>query len=169
MEQITLKETILSLKETAKKRYASITDADHEEIFPGGALILYHTTTDGLNSHVIEADKKFLRGDDLMGFLLAAFYDIKDRTSERHFSDVLFEIMGAIPESELDPDLRANEEFITLDKGYVIPGLIDAASFAEVRTEYPKFYAEDYRSATMGDYSPSNPWDAPGMSISDFI
>lgn len=24
-------------------------------------------------------------------------------------------------------------------------------------------------SATRGDYSPSHPWDAPGMSISDFI
>ena len=24
-------------------------------------------------------------------------------------------------------------------------------------------------SATYGDYSPSNPWDAPGMSIHDFI
>lgn len=24
-------------------------------------------------------------------------------------------------------------------------------------------------SSTNGDYSPSNPWDAPGMSISDFI
>ena len=29
---------------------------------------------------------------------------------------------------------------------------------------------DDYTpSATMGDYSPSNPWDAPGMSIRDFI
>lgn len=29
---------------------------------------------------------------------------------------------------------------------------------------------EDYTpSATNGDYSPSNPWDAPGMSIRDFI
>lgn len=26
-----------------------------------------------------------------------------------------------------------------------------------------------YSSATNGDYSPSNPWDAPGMSIKDFI
>lgn len=26
-----------------------------------------------------------------------------------------------------------------------------------------------YRSSTFGDYSPSNPWDAPGMSVSDFI
>ena len=29
---------------------------------------------------------------------------------------------------------------------------------------------DDYTpSAENGDYSPSNPWDAPGMSISDFI
>lgn len=29
---------------------------------------------------------------------------------------------------------------------------------------------DDYcLSATAGDYSPGNPWDAPGMSISDFI
>lgn len=29
---------------------------------------------------------------------------------------------------------------------------------------------EDYTpSATRGDYSPSHPWDAPGMSIKDFI
>ena len=29
---------------------------------------------------------------------------------------------------------------------------------------------DDYvPSATNGDYSPSNPWDAPGMSIHDFI
>lgn len=24
-------------------------------------------------------------------------------------------------------------------------------------------------SSTYGDYGPSNPWDAPGMSMSDFI
>ena len=31
-------------------------------------------------------------------------------------------------------------------------------------------YEEEYiRSSTNGDYSPSNPWDAPGMSIKDFI
>lgn len=29
---------------------------------------------------------------------------------------------------------------------------------------------DDYiPSSENGDYSPSNPWDAPGMSISDFI
>lgn len=31
-------------------------------------------------------------------------------------------------------------------------------------------YDDDYTpSATRGDYSPSHPWDAPGMSIKDFI
>ena len=30
-------------------------------------------------------------------------------------------------------------------------------------------YEEDYRSSTRGDYGPGNPWDAPGMSIHDFI
>ena len=31
-------------------------------------------------------------------------------------------------------------------------------------------YNDDYTpSATHGDYSPSNPWDAPGMSVRDFI
>ena len=31
-------------------------------------------------------------------------------------------------------------------------------------------YDDDYTpSAENGDYSPSNPWDAPGMSIKDFI
>ena len=34
----------------------------------------------------------------------------------------------------------------------------------------PEWDDEDYiPSAENGDYSPSHPWDAPGMSISDFI
>lgn len=38
--------------------------------------------------------------------------------------------------------------------------------------EEPPYDDEDkhyIRSSTNGDYSPSNPWDAPGMSINDFI
>lgn len=27
----------------------------------------------------------------------------------------------------------------------------------------------DYTCSSAGDYSPSNPWDAPGMSVRDFI
>lgn len=30
-------------------------------------------------------------------------------------------------------------------------------------------YHEYVPSSTNGDYGPGNPWDAPGMSISDFI
>ena len=38
--------------------------------------------------------------------------------------------------------------------------------------EYADMYGDeedDNASSTHGDYSPSNPWDAPGMCISDFI
>lgn len=37
--------------------------------------------------------------------------------------------------------------------------------------EPPYDYEDRYYtpSSTNGDYSPSNPWDAPGMSINDFI
>ena len=42
----------------------------------------------------------------------------------------------------------------------------------EACERFVQVYDEDEHytpSATHGDYSPSNPWDAPGMSISDFI
>ena len=51
---------------------------------------------------------------------------------------------------------------------------------ADVTDEYEEEdpYEEEYvdpwereyiRSVTGGDYSSANPWDAPGMSVSDFI
>lgn len=49
-------------------------------------------------------------------------------------------------------------------------GLWDYNGFDEYENE--AHYDDDYRrtpSSTNGDYGPSNPWDAPGMSISDFI
>ncbi len=38
-------------------------------------------------------------------------------------------------------------------------------------SDEPEEYEEDYYipSSTAGDYGPGNPWDAPGMSIHDFI
>ena len=40
----------------------------------------------------------------------------------------------------------------------------------DVIAEYNEDEEEEYvPSAENGDYSPSNPWDAPGMSIHDFI
>ena len=35
--------------------------------------------------------------------------------------------------------------------------------------EYDPYRGRERTSCTYGDYSPSNPWNAPGMSISDFI
>ena len=43
----------------------------------------------------------------------------------------------------------------------------------DLETEYEFDHNYDDRyytpSSTNGDYGPSNPWDAPGMSIHDFI
>lgn len=50
--------------------------------------------------------------------------------------------------------------------------MYDAFRFMEMENEEKaeeELEEEYYPSATRGDYSPSNPWDAPGMSISDFI
>ena len=41
----------------------------------------------------------------------------------------------------------------------------DCPSIEEVLKEYEHYTP----SATRGDYSPANPWDAPGMKVSDFI
>lgn len=40
----------------------------------------------------------------------------------------------------------------------------------EEEVEFADDEDDDYTpSSTNGDYSPSNPWDAPGMKMSDFI
>lgn len=36
-------------------------------------------------------------------------------------------------------------------------------------SDLDEFRSECGYSATRGDYSPSSPWNAPGMSVSDFI
>ncbi len=52
--------------------------------------------------------------------------------------------------------------------------LADLVSEGEYEVLNPYFEEpedeEDYTpSSTMGDYGPGNPWDAPGMSIWDFL
>lgn len=43
-------------------------------------------------------------------------------------------------------------------------------SSSSYEEEFDDYEEDDYTpSSTRGDYSPSNPWDAPGMSVSDFI
>ena len=61
--------------------------------------------------------------------------------------------------------------------------MVDVVELSAIEAEYFELDMERYRavedeedddsgtvpSSTDGDYSPTNPWDAPGMSVSDFI
>ena len=44
-----------------------------------------------------------------------------------------------------------------------------ASECSRYKEEDDDYFDEYTPSSTYGDYSPSNPWDAPGMSIRDFI
>ena len=44
--------------------------------------------------------------------------------------------------------------------------IVTDAENGRLSTRYDEYYIS---SSTNRDYSPNNPWDAPGMSVSDFI
>ncbi len=121
------KERIEEIKKTALLRYGKLS---------GKPLMLYHTTTDGLNYHVVEVEKE---SDDIAGLLEAAFHDIGDRFTpylkngelNLLFDNAVYTIMGAVKEEELDETLKEYEEYTNLDLGYVIPGLIDVIEFCK--------------------------------------
>lgn len=51
-----------------------------------------------------------------------------------------------------------------------VEALAEAAEYEMNNVEDEDAYEYDYiRSSTNGDYGPSNPWNAPGMSVKDFI
>lgn len=62
----------------------------------------------------------------------------------------------------------------TFEQG-LMDGTFDLSDGSVDETDYNiKVCDDEYHyhhtpSSTNGDYSPSNPWDAPGMKISDFI
>ena len=81
----------------------------------------------------------------------------------------------------IDAAIREGQE-ATLCDSEIIERLIDCGLTEENFIEYGfgDFVADYFKdpdwdeghytpSSTNGDYSPSNPWDAPGMSIRDFI
>ena len=71
--------------------------------------------------------------------------------SEDEFEDVCKSVFNAYLDNVDNPDL---------DIWYLVDEELTARGYKD----------DDYvPSATNGDYSPSNPWDAPGMKISDFI
>jgi len=47
--------------------------------------------------------------------------------------------------------------------------IINLEAYLEMLYEMKNEVYEYVPSAENGDYSPSNPWDAPGMKMSDFI
>jgi len=90
--------------------------------------------------------------------------------------------------------MRTNEQYISwarmseiatvLKDGLIEDGeeeayryMADVAELSDTEAEYLGLDMEQYRdadnppapSSTGGDYSPSNPWDAPGMSVPGFI
>ena len=87
------------------------------------------------------------------------------------------------------PWARMSEIATLLKDGLVEDGeeeayryMVDVAELSDAEAEYFGLDMEQYKAATDkdaddhmapsstgGDYSPANPWDAPGMSISDFL
>lgn len=78
---------------------------------------------------------------------------------------------------ENDIEIKAEEHTLiklakVLRKAGVEGTLSDLAYQIEYEFDIDGIRSEDDEyvpSITNGDYSPSNPWDAPGMSIKDFI
>lgn len=56
------------------------------------------------------------------------------------------------------------------DCPYNAEGGYDCRNYCGLGVDESEYEDEEYiPSAENGDYGPSNPWDAPGMKISDFI
>ena len=106
------------IMEIAKERYSQF-GIDIEK----KTLMVYHTTNDNFYFSVVRVDKK---SDDIAALLEEAFYDIVDSVNPNHLQDALWRIMGAVL-SYGEEDIY--DEYVPLDRGYVIPGLIDSVEF----------------------------------------
>lgn len=104
--------------ETGRERYSGF---DLE----GRAFILMHTTSDNYNYQVISVDADYKESDDVGGLLEEAFHFIIDGAEEEDRDQVLYRIMTAMPIEELDESYTETDEYVNLDLGYIIPGLID--------------------------------------------
>ena len=85
------------------------------------------------------------------------------RTNEKHISwSRMGEIAAVLKDGLLEDGIEEACRYMA-----------DVAELSDSEAEYFGLDMEQYRdaapSSTGSDYSPSNPWDAPGMSVSDFI
>lgn len=86
--------------------------------------------------------------------------DIEIKAEER----TLIKLAKALREAEVEGTLS--------DLAYQIEYEFDIDGIRSENEELDddEWDEEEYiPSSTNGDYSPSNPWDAPGMSVKDFI
>ena len=92
------------------------------------------------------------------------------RTNEKHISWArMSEIATALKDGLIEDDEEEAYRY-----------MVDVAELSDAEAEHFGLDMEKYRkttdedtpsapSNTGNDYSPSNPWDIPGMSVSDFI
>ena len=94
------------------------------------------------------------------------------RTNKKYISWVrMSEIATALKDGLIEDDEEEAYRYMA-----------DVAELSDTEAEYFGLDMERYRdtigedadshtplSSTDGDYSPANPWDAPGMGVSDFI
>lgn len=93
------------------------------------------------------------------------------RTNDKHISWArMSEIATLLKDGLVEDDAAEAYQYMT-----------DVVELSDIEAEYLGLDMEQYknaldkatdhtaRSSTDGDYSPVNPWDAPGMSTSDFI
>ena len=117
---------------------------------------------------------------------LRSFWIAEDTAGECH-SDKTYDIeVDPIVDGEIEIERVViweyiNEEYQIHNCGYLYAVHEDVLSYiyeygwlphdgediSEALYEDP--YEDSFKSAYCGDYSPSAPWNAPGMSVSDFI
>lgn len=71
---------------------------------------------------------------------------------------------GVLSESDLDEWIESLQDIVSGKEE-------SSETYEDEDDSYLYDYEDDYYtpSATNRDYGPSNPWDAPGMSVRDFI
>ena len=73
------------------------------------------------------------------------------------------------PVDELE-HILTNAEDDGVDETYLyFEGRLYQAPYLDSGETFEEELERTFRSSTNGDYSPSSPWSAPGMSIKDFI
>lgn len=105
--------------------------------------------------------------DAIYGMFEAEPYDAVEFCREKDLSETEIEYLIA------DCHKKYFKDEDDCDEDYEEDCYYEEESWDYEDRNYNRLYDDeenDYTpSATNGDYSPSNPWDAPGMSIRDFI